>query len=113
MIDKKYAIICNARNKKGIENYNIQKLALVDRRKTKSLFWTSDDSTLIMKFNTLNGAKIALSKLKYNSPKIVEFSEAARIINNNSYSYEAKRNEMESYVSYYGDELGWDAHKSM
>ena len=96
-----FAIICNARDDDGQEKYNINYLALVDRRKNKSLFWTSDDSSLIMRFNNKSAAEKVVARLKYNSPKIVSYKQAVGIVNENNYNYEQFR-DMEDCDAEYG-----------
>jgi len=72
-----YAIICDARKGK---NLGIETLALVDRGKSKKLWWTSDQTDLILGYRKKSAAEFALSRLHLNNPRIVSLDEAERII---------------------------------
>jgi len=95
-----YGIVCDARkgDKLGIEN-----VALVDRNKTKRQWWTSDDITIIKRFNSLEIAKQALERIRYNNPCIMESNSIHKLIN--------RQNRHIEQVIDYEDDQGWDAHK--
>ncbi len=95
-----YAIICDANQG---QEFGINKLALVDRTKNKRLWWTSDNSSIIMNFKKKELAEAVLKRLHHNNPQIVSFQIALNMINNQSEQLMA-----ESSDDY---ELGWDAHK--
>ena len=63
----KFVIVQKPRKKKSL----VTRLYLVDRNITKD-FWWSCDAQYAMKFNSKDAAEQALSKLKYNNPKIIE-----------------------------------------
>ena len=98
-----FAIICDAR--KG-GSLGITTLALVDRSKTKRLWWTTDDSNIILNYRKKSAAEFAVSRLRRNNARIVSFNEAVSIIQ-----------DQESTIEYHdimsGCELGWDAHKEI
>lgn len=96
-----FAIICKARKgqKKGIRY-----LALVDRRKTKKTWWTSDSEWLIMRFKDIKAAKKARSRLSLNNPEIVSYRFAVSTI-------QEQENDILHYEALAESELGWDAHK--
>ena len=94
-----YAIICDAR--KGFSK-GIEYLALVDRAKTKSLWRTSDDASIVMQFRKKEAAEFSLKRLKMNNPKVVIYKEAVDIVN----QQEEATSDIEC-----AEELGWDAHK--
>jgi len=73
-----YAIICDARQgwKLGIST-----LALVDRSKTKRTWWTSDSEHLIFRFELRSAAEYSLRRLRRNRARIVSYSYACSIIN--------------------------------
>ena len=92
-----YSIICDAR--KG-NNLGINKLALVDRSKTKKIWWTSDSSSLIMKFRLRSAAEYSLKRLFRNNPRIVEHDAAVRIINEQENDIEHNEAENEAGFDY-------------
>lgn len=95
-----YAIICDANQG---QEFGINHLALVDRTKTKRLWWTSDDSSIIMNFKKRELAEAVLKRLHHNNPQIVSYQTALNTINNQS-----KQLLAESLDDY---ELGWDDYK--
>lgn len=95
-----YAIICDANQGREL---GINNLALVDRTLTKKLWWTSDNSSIIMNFRKRDLAEAVLKKLHHNNPQIVSFQIALNMIN-----YQSKQVIAESLSDY---ELGWDDYK--
>ena len=93
-----YAIVCDAR--KGAD-LGISHLALVDRRKSRELWWTSDDSNLILKFESKLKAQQRLRRLKHNNPQILDYNMAVEWIEDQ---------EREILEMTEGDP-SWDAHK--
>lgn len=98
-----FAIICDAKSEDGYA-LGVRDLALVDRNIRKDMWWTSDDVTAIMKFTSKASAAKKASTLKYNSPHVVSYSFARRIIEDQHLSLMHDEANRES-------ELGWDAHK--
>ena len=98
-----YAILCDAR--KGGQ-FGINCLALVDRNKTKKLWWTSDDEHLIMIFKKKSAAQFTLNKLMMNSPCI---SSADDAIN----SIKLQREQIDHHEASAENEMGWDGHKTI
>jgi len=96
-----YAIICDARQGWKL---GISELALVDRKKTRKLWWTSDSSYLIFKFRLKSAAEYSLKRLKRNNARIVSYDCAVNIIDN-------QENEIMDKEATTDMELGWDAHK--
>lgn len=96
-----YAIICEARS--GFE-LGITTLALVDRKKVRDSFWTSDSIHDIYEIKTKRKAKEILSKLHFNDPEIVSYKTARKIIND-------QNNEIIHNQALSDMELGWDGHK--
>jgi len=70
-----YGIICRAKTGKGIT-----RLALVDRTKTRRLWWTSDDPAIALCYERKNAAEFACGRLKKNSPRVVTFDEACQML---------------------------------
>lgn len=58
----------------------ISLLALVDRKKEKKLWWISDDSSLIMKFNSKSAADFQCNKYRYGNPIVIPYDRACEII---------------------------------
>lgn len=96
-----YAIICNAR--KGYD-LGITCLALVDRRKTRSTWWTSDSPGLILEYKKRSAAEYACKRLKKNGPIVVPYSDAVRFVSD-------QNNEIIHNQAMSDAEMGWDAHK--
>lgn len=68
----RYYIACDSR-------YENKQLLLVDRRKTKAQFWTEEFLNIAMAFENYAAAKKAVSKLRYNNPRIINQKEASDI----------------------------------
>lgn len=96
-----FAILCDARNK---NRGTIDTLALVDRSKDKTLFWTSDDPFIMKVFANREAAKSALSKLRFNSPRVVSLDSALE-------SIQEQQSLIGDDAAYAESECGWDAHK--
>ena len=97
-----YAIICDA-HKGG--KLGIEILALVDRAKTKSLWWTSDDTSLILNYLSLDAANFACNRLRLNNPRVVDFIQARDEIR-------SQADHITELMIQVDDEMGWDAHKN-
>ena len=97
-----YSIICNAR--KG-NDLGISKLGLVDRSKSKSYWWTSDNPNLLMKFEKKEAALFSCKRLRKNNPVVVNSDIAIRIINEQAINLENLIDDFDS------EGAGWDAHK--
>jgi hypothetical protein len=104
-----YAIICDAR--KG-RNLGINTLALVDRGKTKKLWWTSDNPDLILGFHKKSAAEFALSRLKMNNPRIASLNEAKTEIASQRKAINEAMDCLEEDTAHMENELGWEGHKS-
>lgn len=74
-----WAIICDARMG---EAYEIETLALVNRRVSTDSWWTSDDVETMMRFTHREAALRSVVRLKHNNPRVVPFADAVRIIAN-------------------------------
>ncbi|KSF20025.1 hypothetical protein AO935_15455 [Pseudomonas aeruginosa] len=72
-----FAIICDARAGEGL---GIDTLALVDRRKTRSLWWTSDDWSIAINYQKRDAAEFAAKRLKKNRARVVPFEQALRTL---------------------------------
>lgn len=72
-----YAIVCDARHGRSL---GIDTLAMVDRSKTESEFWTSDKPHLIMRFLSPKVATKVASRFVFNNPRVVEYEFARDII---------------------------------
>lgn len=72
-----FAIVCEARMG---EDLGITHLALVDRKICKSLWWTSDDPSIILDYQKESAADFACKRLRKNYAVVVPFHEAYAII---------------------------------
>jgi hypothetical protein len=96
-----YAIICDSRKGGGI---GIDTLALVDRKLTKSTWWTSDDTGKILNYRKLSAADFACKRLRKNHARVVDYKDACRIISEQA-------NEIIHHEAMSSIEEGWDGHK--
>jgi hypothetical protein len=96
-----YAIICDAR--KG-HQLDIDVLALVDRKRCKSSWWTSDDFGLIMRFKKKSAALFSCKRLRKNNARVVDYKDAKRYISEQC--LDILHNEGINC-----DGGGWDGHK--
>lgn len=98
-----YAILCDARLGEGL---GIGTLALVDRKKCKTRWWTSDDPSVILHYHKLEAAKFALRRLHHNDPRIVSSEHAVLVIREQA-------QEIQHQQALADCEAGWDGHKSI
>lgn len=96
-----YAILCDARA--GGE-LGIDALGLVDRSKTRDLWWTSDDPGLLLIYRNRSAAEHACRRLRMNSPRVVPAAEAVRLL-------QEQRNEIICSAAMDDIEAGWGGHK--
>lgn len=107
-----FAIICTARSghSKGVHT-----LALVDRKKCRRLWWTSDNKAIIEVFNDRKAAVERAAKLAQNNPRVVELRSAAHLIDcqkrNIRADIERREAEQDYKDSMSSAEMGWDGHK--
>jgi hypothetical protein len=96
-----WAILCTARRGRDI---GIDKLALVDRSKSRRWWWTSDDSSLILNYRLKTAADFACRRLTRNATEVVSYVDAVRII-------DSQDNDIIMHEANVEAEMGWDAHK--
>lgn len=96
-----FAIIQNARVGKRL---GIAFLGLVDRAKTKRLWWTSDDPSLLMRFDHKGAAVNAAKRLRRNNAQAVPYSHAVRVLREQSANIDHE-------IAMDAMEEGWDGHK--
>lgn len=96
-----YAIVCDARAGASL---GVSSLALVDRSKAKHLWWTSDDPTIALRYDSEAAAQFAMRRLRHNRPRVVPFAKAAAMLQRQAASIDHEASLAES-------EMGWDAHK--
>jgi len=97
-----YAVICDARTGKGA---GISVLALVDRGKSRSMWWTSDDPRIVLNFHSLEAARATSRRLYYNRTRVVPYEDAINAI-------EEQANEIAHHEACADAEAGWDGHKN-
>lgn len=102
-----YAIICDARAGKGISI-----LALVDRGKSKRLWWTSDDDAIAICYRDKCAADFACRRLKRNRPRVVAFKEAAATLRRQADDRMAMERQWEHEAGMEAMEAGWGGHKN-
>lgn len=96
-----YAIVCRARAGRRL---GIEVLMLVDRAKTRRLWWTSDDPTLAIRYRSEAAARFAAHRLRYNDAHVVPFEEAAREVRQQA--ADIMHHEIMADL-----EMGWDGYK--
>lgn len=106
-----YGIICNARKGKGISI-----LALVDRGRSKRLWWTSDNANIAICYESKSAAEFAASRLTKNNVRVEPFVRVQQLLNmqhatRQRLEAEWERDNMDRYLRAEGEGLGWDAHK--
>lgn len=72
-----WSIICRARQG---HRMGIRCLALVDRSKSKSGWWTSDNTCIILHYRSKTAAEYACKRLRRNKPEVVTYECAVRLI---------------------------------
>lgn len=102
----KYIIIQDSRLNKGMY------IALSDKTKQRSGWWTSVLENALIFDNKESASEVA-SKLQYNSPKVIPYNEAEKLVSpivSIKYSYEIKprkKNIFEMSDSEYKEWLGY------
>jgi hypothetical protein len=72
-----YAIICDARLGKTL---GVKHLALVDRKLTRRMWWTTNSKALIAAFSDLKAAEEKAAQLAQNNARVVPHEKAQRMI---------------------------------
>lgn len=96
-----FAIICEAR---AGHSLGITTLALVDRGKSRSRWWTSDNPSLAICYRKESAARFAARRLRRNSVRVIPFAYAATILREQS-------TEIMHHDAMADCERGWDDHK--
>lgn len=104
-----YAIICNARKGKGL---GIDHLALVDRQLNKKIWWTSDNSKIILNYLSREAAEFCVKRLKKNNARIVDYEFAKKAIRQQADCIQSAINYFDDQAAKDFSEAGWDGHKS-
>jgi hypothetical protein len=107
-----YAIICDAR-----KGYEIRHLALVDRKLSRALWWTSDSPKIAICYESKAAAEFACRSLTKNNAQVVPFVRAQQILNEQRDARrEIEKTWMRDAFEREGNqdrERGWDAHKEV
>ncbi len=106
-MSEQYGIICDARTGKGVKI-----LALVDRGKSKRLWWTSDDAAIAIRYNDRRAADFACSRLKRNNPRVVAWAKVEGKLNYQAMVRESLEEEWAYEAGSAAMEAGWDGHKN-
>lgn len=96
-----YAILCDARAGEGL---GIHTLALVDRSRSRRLWWTSDDWSIAINYRSRSAAEFAARRLHHNNARVVPFEAAMSMLRE-----QAK--EITHIEAMNACEVGWDGHK--
>ena len=104
-----YGIICNARKGKGL---GVGVLALVDRSRSKRLWWTSDNANIAICYRSRSAADFAARRLKKNAVRVVEFRDVQRLLADQARNISEVEREREHQSILNEMDQGWDAHKS-
>ena len=97
-----FAVICNARRGREL---GIEVLALVDRKKSRSRWWTSDNPSIAICYPSRAAAQFAARRLRKNSPRVVSFEIASRQLT--AQADKALRDDEDRLL----DDSSWDSHK--
>ena len=108
-----FGVICDARKGRDL---GVNYLALVDRGRSKALWWTSDNARIAISYSSREAAEFAASRLKMNRARVVPFHEVRRLLSaqaslTQSWAEECERRK-DHQEAMNATELGWDAHKS-
>lgn len=96
-----FAIVCDARCG---ESLGVHSLALVDRSKCRSMWWTSDEPEIAIRYARQSAARFAARRLKRNNARVVPFDEAVSILTDQARGID--------HASAMSDaEQGWESHK--
>lgn len=106
-----YGIIQDARKGKGIST-----LALVDRQRSKRLWWTSDNANIAICYEKKSAAEFAAKRLRRNRARVVPFARVQQILNDQRAKRQVlergwDRDNLRRELDREGEGLGWDAHK--
>lgn len=96
-----FAVICDARY--GAAS-GIEVLALVDRQKTRTCWWTPDDASIAICYQREGAAHFAANRLRANGPRVVPFVIAKAMLDEQA--------ELAAHRGAQADaEADWDSHK--
>lgn len=106
-----YSILCESQQ--GSE-LGVSVLGLVDRRKTKRLWWTSDDPALLLRYESREAAEYACKRLQHNTPRVVTSRYAEECLSGQRQCIaDAKEHETQEHqAAMDAVEWGWDGHKT-
>lgn len=86
-------------------------LGLVDRGKTKRLWWTSDEPALLLRYESREAADFVCRRLKHNGPRVVTSRYAEECLSGQRQCIaDAKEKDHEAAMD--AVEWGWDGHKT-
>lgn len=87
-----YVIVQDAR--KG-ESYGIQQLFLVDRKKSKRLWWTSDNPSIVLVYEKKEAADFAASRLRMNNARVISDNMAFANLDSQQNAIQQAEDEMD------------------
>lgn len=98
-----YSILCESQQ--GSE-LGVSVLGLVDRSKSKRLWWTSDEPALLLRYESREAAEYACKRLKHNSARVVTSRYAEECLSGQRQCIADHEAAMDAV------EWGWDGHKA-
>lgn len=101
-----FCIVCTARKGEGL---GIEVLGLVDRKKSKRLWWTSDNPSLLIRYKCREAAVYAASRLKFNKVMVTDATYAEHHLKRQAKLIVEAENERMHLEAL--DDPSWDAHK--
>lgn len=108
-----YSILCESQQ--GSE-LGVSVLGLVDRSKTKRLWWTSDEPALLLRYESREAAEYARQRLKHNSPRVVTSRYAEECLSGQRQCIVDAKGQMRDLkdpeAAMDAVEWGWDGHKT-
>ena len=107
-----YAIICDARSGRNI---GVTRLALIDRRKTRRMWWTSDNKSLVQSFSDKSEAQAKADQLSQNNARVVPYAKAVSMMEEQAIKIRQAEQDLARQKDHDANmedpDLSWDAHK--
>lgn len=104
-----FAIIQDARLGSTL---GVKVLALVDRQITKSTWWTSDNPSIILQYQSRSAAQFAAARLKRNNARVIPAHQALYLISSQARAVSVAQAERDHEYALSIMEDGWDGHKN-
>lgn len=76
-LSRGWTVVCDARHGSGL---GVGHVVLVDQKKENTLWWTSDDPTVIMAYQHKPMAERACARFHHNNPRVVTVESAVQLL---------------------------------